>query len=277
MAKGRYAQSLSIQRGNFALLQPIQQKYIAALKTSECWQASPGKVIEALRKVGTAHGGILHENCRLVDVEKAGDTYKAIIRNHAGEYLEYHTPLFINALGDQGNHFAKMLNIETGLYPVKHQAFITRRLPMLGVHGKPLDMLIDRRPYKGFTAVYGQQLGDTGQIIGCASPMIEHLETGKDVKFNSQDFAEIIAETFVDWIPEISSVGFQALWAGYYIEPRMIIDVDKGLFLGLRGQGFMLGQYLARLYVNHLTGKEVPSYFLRLRLEGDALPERAFK
>ncbi len=252
-------------------------KYIAALKTSECWQATPGKVIEALRKKGIAHGGTLLEDTRLVDVEKTGDKYKIIIKTHEGEYIEYHSPVFINALGAEGDKFAKALGIETGLFPVKHQAFITRRLPMLGVNGQPLDMLIDRRNYKGFSAVYGQQLGETGQIIGCASPAIEHMETDKDLKVNSKDFAEIVSEIFVDWIPQMSAAGFQALWAGYYIEPRMIIDVDKGLFLGLRGQGFMLAQYLAKLFVNQLTGKEVPEYFNRLKTEGDALLEKAFK
>jgi glycine/D-amino acid oxidase-like deaminating enzyme/thioredoxin reductase/Fe-S-cluster-containing hydrogenase component 2/ferredoxin len=252
-------------------------KYLAALKTGECWQATPGKVIEALRRLGINAGGALMEDSRLVEVSKNDDMYKAIVLTHNGEYIEYHTPLFVNALGDHGNRFAQMLDVETGLYPVKHQAFITRRLPMLGIGGKPLDMLIDRRNYKGFTAVYGQQLGDTGQVIGCASPGVEPLETGKDVKINSRDFAEIVSEIFVDWIPEISAVGFQALWAGYYIEPRMIIDTEKGLFLGLRGQGFMLGQYLAKLYVDELIGKEVPSYFHRLRLDGDALLEKAFK
>ena len=252
-------------------------KYIAALKTSECWQATPGKVIELLRKLGVKHGGILLEDCKLINIEKHGDQYHAIVRDHKGEYIEYRTPVFINALGSEGNHFARMLEIETGLYPVKHQAFITRRLPMLGKEGRPLDMLIDRRNYKGFVAVYGQQLGETGQIIGCASPAVEPLETDKNLKVNSQDFAEIVSEIFIDWIPEISSVGFQALWAGYYIEPKMIIDSNKGLFLGLRGQGFMLGQYLAKLYVNELTGKEVPSYFHRLKLGGDALLEKAFK
>ncbi len=252
-------------------------KYLAALKTSECWQATPGKVIETLRQLGINQGGELLENSRLVDVEKTGDTYKAIVRDHSGAYVEYHTPLFINALGDRGDKFARMLNIETGLFPVKHQAFITRRLPMLGLNGKPLDMLIDRRNYKGFTAVYGQQLGDTGQIIGCASPAVEPNETDKDLKINSKEFAEIISEIFVDWIPQTSAVGFQALWAGYYNEPKMIIDVEKGLFLGLRGQGFMLGQYLAKLYVNELTGKQVPEYFGRLKLGGDALLEKAFK
>ncbi len=252
-------------------------KYLAALKTSECWQATPGKVIEVLRKLGTNAGGEMLENTKLIEISKNGERYVAIIRNDNGEYVEYHTPLFINALGDEGARFAQMLDIETGLYPVKHQAFITRRLPMLGINGNPLDMLIDRRQYKGFTAVYGQQLGDTGQVIGCASPLVEPLETDKDVKINSREFAEIVSEIFTDWIPEISAVGFQALWAGYYIEPRMIVDVEKGLFLGLRGQGFMLAQYLAKLYVNRLTGKSVPEYFDRLRLEGDALLEKAFK
>ncbi len=253
------------------------KKYLAALKTSECWQATPGKVIEVLRQMGINKGGTLMEDTRLIDVSKNGDVYKAVVRTHDGAYVEYHTPVFINAMGDQGAAFAEKMGIETGLYPVKHQAFITRRLPMLGINGNPLSMLIDRRQYKGFVAVYGQQLGDTGQVIGCASPLVEPYETDKDVKINSREFAEIISEVFVDWIPEISAVGFQALWAGYYIEPRMIVDVEQGLFLGFRGQGFMLGQYLARLYVDALCGKEVPDYFRRLKLDGDGLPEKAFK
>ncbi len=252
-------------------------KYIAALKTGECWQATPGKVVEAIRFAGVKHGGTVIEDSKLIDVSKNGDNYIATVQTHNNEFIEYHTPVFINALGDEGEKFAKMLGIETGLFPVKHQAFITRRLPMLGVNGNPLDMLIDRRNYKGFIAVYGQQLGNTGQIIGCASPLVEPLETDKDLKINSKDFAEIVSEIFTDWIPEISAVGFQALWAGYYIEPKMIVDVEKGLFVGLRGQGFMLAQYLAKLYVQQLMGKPVPDYFERLKLGGDALLEKAFK
>jgi glycine/D-amino acid oxidase-like deaminating enzyme len=81
----------------------------------------------------------------------------------------------------------------------------------------------------------------------------------------------------VDWLPELSSVGFQAVWSGYYVEPRMIIDPDLGLFVGLRGQGFMLSQYLAKMYVDKLTGRPVPEYFSRLSIQGDGLPEKAFK
>lgn len=251
--------------------------YEAALITHNCWQATPGKVVDLIRQLGITHGGRIEEDCELIDVRKENDTFIVLTKNHDKTYQEYQTDHFINALGPQGDQFTKNLGIETGIYPVKHQAFITRRLPFLGKNNIPLPMMIDRRKYKGFTAVYGQQLGETGQIIGCASPQIEPRETEKNLKINSKDFLEIVSEVFVDWIPELSSVGFQAVWAGYYVEPRMIVDPAHGLFIGLRGQGFMLGQYLAKLYVDRLTGKEVPAYFQRLALSGDGMPEKAFK
>ncbi len=210
-------------------------------------------------------------------MERTPSGYRILVRDHDKHYREIHAEKFINALGPEGERFARKLGIETGLYPVKHQAFITRRLPMMGLNGNPLDMLIDRRRYKGFVAVYGQQLAETGQIIGCASPLTEPLETGKNLKINSREFLEIVSEVFIDWIPRLSSVGFQAVWAGYYIEPRMMIDTETGLFLGLRGQGFMLGQYLARLYVDEMLGRKVPDYLARLKPGGDALQEKAFK
>jgi glycine/D-amino acid oxidase-like deaminating enzyme len=234
-------------------------------------------VIDLIRRIGISQGGQVEEDCQLVDVRKEKDTYYILVKNHEQRYIEYETNIFINALGPEGEKFSRKLGIETGLFPVKHQAFITRRLPMMGVDGIPLPMLIDRRRYKGFIAVYGQQLAETGQIIGCASPAVEPHETEKNLKINSQEFVEIASEVFTNWIPSLSSVGFQAIWAGYYVEPRMIIDPSKGLFLGLRGQGFMLGQYLAKLYTDKLLGKPTPAYFDRLRLDGDGLLERAFK
>jgi glycine/D-amino acid oxidase-like deaminating enzyme len=200
-----------------------------------------------------------------------------LVKTHENEYVEYHVDHFINALGPNTETFARKLGLYLGNYSVKHQAFITRRLPMMGKAGIPLPMLIDRQNYKGFTAVYGQQLAETGQIIGCASPSIDALETDKNLKINSKEFLEIVSEVFVDWIPDLSSVGFQAVWSGYYVEPRMYIDPEHGLFTGLRGQGFMLGMYLAKLYVDKLLGKETPAYFERLGINGDGMPEKAFK
>lgn len=251
--------------------------YQAALVTKNCWQATPGKVIDLIRQIGISKGGQILEDCKIIDVEKENNKYIVLLQNHDKEYIEYECEHFINALGPEGEGFVKKLGYETGLFSVKHQAFITRRLPMMGKDGNPLSMIIDRRKYKGFSAVYGQQLADTGQIIGCASPLVEPNETAKNLKINSKDFLEIVSEIFTDWIPELSSVGFQAVWAGYYVEPRMYIDTEAGMFLGLRGQGFMLGQYLAKLYVDKLTGKQYPEYFNRLSLKGDGLLEKAFK
>jgi glycine/D-amino acid oxidase-like deaminating enzyme len=258
-------------------LNPDIDNYLSALITKNCWQASPGKTVDLIRTLGIHNGGEVIEDCQLIDVKKDGTTYNVLVRDHKKEYIHYETEIFINALGSEGDKFAQQLGLNTGLYSVKHQAFITRRLPMMGINGTPLPMLIDRRNYKGFTAVYGQQLYETGQIIGCASPANEPVETGKNPAINSQHFMEIVSEVFTNWLPDLSSVGFQAVWAGDYVEPRMIIDPTNGLFLGLRGQGFMLGQYLAKMYVDHLLGKYVPEYFYRLNLRGDGLPEKDFK
>lgn len=258
-------------------MNPELKTYIAALITNDCWQATPGRVIDLIRNIGLKLGGQILEDCRLIDVEKTGSVYKIIIRDHEGNYVEYEADHFVNALGPDAEKFAHKLGIETGLYPVRHQAFITRPMPFMGINGDTLDMLIDRRKYKGFSAVYGQQLAETGQIIGCASPAIDATDTDKNLKINTKEFVEIVSEIFVDWLPQLSSVGFQAVWSGYYVEPRYIIDPGLGLFVGLRGHGFMLSQYLAKLYTDQITGKETPAYFSRLKLSGDGLPETAFK
>jgi glycine/D-amino acid oxidase-like deaminating enzyme len=256
---------------------PSLDTYSHALITNDCWQANPGLTLDLVREMGRQNGGKILENTKLVDVQRDGKEYRVIVLTPDKEYAEYRTEVFINALGAEADKFARKLGIETGLFPVKHQAFITKRLPMLGKDGANLDMLIDRRKYKGFSAVYGQQLAETGQIIGCASPAIDATETDKNLKINSREFIEIATEIFTNWIPQLSGVGFQAVWSGYYIEPRYIVDPELGLFTGMRGHGFMLSQYIAKLYVDYLMGREVPEYFHDLKLSGKGLSEQAFK
>ncbi|MDD4645479.1 MAG: FAD-dependent oxidoreductase, partial [Bacteroidales bacterium] len=255
----------------------LAKDYQAAQITHDCWQATPGRTIDLIRRLGIEKGGTILEDCQVIDGWKIGKEYVILALTHDKEYIEIHTPVFVNAMGPYGHKIAHKMGIETGQYAVKHQAFITRRLPMLGVNGTPLPMVIDRRKYKGYIAVYGQQLAETGQIIGCASPASDPQLAGKNLKVNTQDFLEIASEVFVNWLPELSSVGFQAVWAGYYGEPRMILDTELGLFLGMRGQGFMLSQYLAKVYVDQLMGRQVPEYFSRLSMNGDGMLEKAFK
>lgn len=256
---------------------PNLNTYQAALITHDCWQATPGLVINALRDIAIQKGGILLDDATLVEIQKTTQGFIALVLEHDKTYTEYHCEHFVNALGANAAHFALQLGIDTCLYPVKHQAFITKRLPLMGRNGNTLDMLIDRRNYKNFSAVYGQQLAETGQIIGCASPACDSNETRQDLRTNSKEFMEIIAEIFTNWIPQLSSVTFQTFWSGYYVEPRYIVDPENGLLVGMRGHGFMLGQYLAKLYVDTYLGKPVPEYLKHLTLSGNGLSEAAFK
>lgn len=256
---------------------PTLDTYLAAFISRECWQANPGKTVDLIRRIGLENGGTIYEEAILISVNKKNNKYFAIVKMRDGSYIEFQTDHFVNALGGEAEKYANMLDLYPGLYPVRHQAFITRRLPYLGKNGNSLDMLIDRRNFKGFSAVYGQQLYETGQIIGCASPAVDSMESSKDIKLNTREFMSIISEVFCDWIPMLSSVQFQSIWSGYYTEPRMIIDPENGLFVGMRGHGFMLSQYLAKLYVDKFLGRGVPSYFEELKLTGKGLSETAFK
>ena len=114
-------------------------------------------------------------------------------------------------------------------------------------------------------------------IIGCASPDCDSFEARQNLKYNSKEFLEVVSEMFAEWIPNLRSVGFHAVWAGWYTEPRYIVDPEVGLLVGLRGHGFMLGQYLAKLYVEKYLGHDVPSYMEDLKIGGKGLSENAFK
>ena len=251
--------------------------YSHALISNDCWQATPGRTIDYVRGIAIEHGGRLMEDCELLEVRKKGDKYVALVRTHQKEFVEFTCEHFVNSMGWGAEKFTDMLGIDTRMYPVKHQAFITRRLPNMGVKGDSLDMIIDRRHYKGFSAVYGQQFGHTGQIIGCASPDCDSFEARQNLKYNSKEFLQIVSEVFADWIPNLASVGFHAVWAGYYMEPRYIVDPEVGLLVGLRGHGFMLSQYLAKIYVDKYLGKPVPGYMKDLAITGKGLSENAFK
>ena len=257
-----------------------QNTYFAAQISQHCWQATPGRVIDFIRNKGKERQGEVLEDTNLVEVHKNGGKYHVLLYTHDKRYIEYECDHFVNALGYSAERFARMLGLYTGLYPVKHQALITHRLPNLGKDGDILDMLIDRRKRNDFSAVYGQQFAETGQIIACASPAVDakaEISNFDELKFNTRRFMEIISEVFCDWIPSLATVPVQATWSGYYVEPRYIIDPDNGLFVGLQGHGFMLAQYLAKLYVDKALGRTVPDYMERLRLDGDGISEKAFK
>mgnify|MGYP002622628792 CR=1 FL=1 len=281
-ASRAWSDAYMIERKDFAReispwINPDLSIYTHALISNDCWQASPGKTIDAVRCIGREHGGTVLEDTALVDVVKDGKLYRMTVQLPDGRYRTYESEIFVNAMGAGAETFARKMGIQTGLFPVRHQAFITKRLPLIGKDGDSLDMLIDRRSYKGFSAVYGQQLASTGQIIGCASPAENAAESGKNLKINTKEFLEIATEVFTDWIPQLRGMSLQATWCGYYTEPRYIVDPALGLFVGMRGHGFMLSQYIAKLYVDSLLGRPVPEFFRDLAITGSGLSENAFQ
>lgn len=259
---------------------PNQTTYFAAQISEHCWQATPGRTVDFVRSKGVAKGGVVLEDTRLIEVHKEGDRYHALVYTHDHRYVEYVCDHFVNALGWNAEKFCQMLGYNTGFYAVKHQAFITPRLPLLGKDGDMLDMLIDRRRRNDFAAVYGQQLASTGQFIVCASPAVDAKCAISDFsqnRTNTREFLEICSDVLCDWVPSMANVPLQACWAGNYLEPRYVIDPAKGLFVGLQGHGFMMSMYLAKMYVDKALGRPVPAYFDRLALEGDGLTENSFR
>ncbi len=77
----------------------LGDSYMAALITHDCWQATPGRVIDLIRQIGIKNGGTVEEDCELIDLRKEGKKYFALVKNHRKEYIEYETEIFINALG----------------------------------------------------------------------------------------------------------------------------------------------------------------------------------
>lgn len=87
----------------------------------------------------------------------------------------------------------------------------------------------------------------------------------------------MVSDMFCQWISDLASVGIHATWSVYYIEPRDIVDPSVGLLTRLRSHGFMLSQYLAKLYVGKYMWRAIPSYMNDLALSGNRLSENAFK
>ena len=107
------------------LFNPNLDIYSHAIITKDCWQASPGKTIDLLRKIGNQEGGQILEGVEVVDLEKHNNEYLVLLRVsklasnniYIGnkrvdtEYIQVRTPIFINALGSNASKFALKLGI----------------------------------------------------------------------------------------------------------------------------------------------------------------------
>lgn len=245
------------------------KNYLAVIRAKGCWQVLPGRVVGLLRRIGIAAGGRMYTHSRVLRLEELTDGRKRVYFSDQHSHKSYSLICrhFVNALGVGARTFAKQQGLDIELHSEKHHAFITPPLKPLGPNGQKLPMVISREETELFSAFYMQQYEVDMQLIGCVTPrpMVE--------KSGHRDFLAHIHKLLANWLPNLQPLELETTWIGAYVEPRMFIDPEHGLFTGLKGQGLMLSQYLAKLYVDSYLGLEVPSYFRRLAVTGDGLRE----
>ena len=79
-ASRAWSDAYMIDRKDFAreispYINPDLDIYTHALISNDCWQASPGKTIDTVRRIGIGLGGQVMEDTELIDVAKDGKTY----------------------------------------------------------------------------------------------------------------------------------------------------------------------------------------------------------
>ena len=60
----------------------LSSTYQAALITGDCWQATPGRVVDLIRSIGIENGGQIMEDCKLINVTKEGSSYRVLVQTH---------------------------------------------------------------------------------------------------------------------------------------------------------------------------------------------------
>ncbi|MBS3819088.1 FAD-binding oxidoreductase [bacterium] len=149
-------------------------------------------------------------------------------------------PKVLLSAGPWTAELGKMMGLDLPLYPERHEAIVTERIPrMIG------PMLVDYRK----DGCYFHQFLD-GHILGCYSP---HPNVPGIRKDSSLEFIKEMGRRMVRLVPELEKVHILRQWAGCYTmtpDGSPIVDqsaVDN-LYVasGMCGHGFMLGPALSK-------------------------------
>ena len=89
------------------LWNPDLTTYSHALIANDCWQATPGRTIEFVRAKGLDKGGMIMEDCQLLNVKKQGEKYYVLVQTHTKQYIEYCCNHFVNALGSNAENLLR--------------------------------------------------------------------------------------------------------------------------------------------------------------------------
>lgn len=161
---------------------------------------------------------------------------------------------------------AAQAGLDLPLFPERHEAFITPRLPKFI---EP--MLVDYRP----DGCYFQQLV-TGQVIACFTPIPNVPGIREDVSF---EFMPQLAQRMIRLIPRLKSSAVLRQWAGSYTmtpDGNPIVDVseieDLYIASGMCGHGFMfgpaIGEYLADFMLTGKAALDLSEFALHREFKG---------
>jgi len=151
--------------------------------------------------------------------------------------------------GPWTGELAKLVGLDLPLYPERHEAIVTERLPKFI---EP--MLVDYRP----DGCYFHQL-ISGHIIGCYTP----IPNVPGIRIDSSlGFLQEMGQRMVRLVPPLEKATILRQWAGCYTmtpDGSPIVDESpiKNLYIaaGMSGHGFMFGPGIGK-HLAHFIAEE---------------------
>ncbi|UCH96017.1 MAG: FAD-binding oxidoreductase [Candidatus Aminicenantes bacterium] len=163
--------------------------------------------------------------------------------------------------GPWTGELAKTIGLDLPLFPERHEAIITERIPKFF---EP--MIVDYRP----DGCYFHQL-ISGQVIACYTPVPNVPGIHEDVSF---EFLPQVAWRMSRLVPELKKAAILRNWSGCYTmtpDGNPIVDESEieGLYIasGMSGHGFMfgpaIGKYLARFMLTGQWGADFSEFSIK--------------
>jgi len=224
-------------------------------------QAFPFPVLHGYRDKILARQGELYLADPVVTIKK---TTHFQLTLQSGIRLE--APKVLLAAGPWTGKLAEQLGLQLPLYPERHEAVITERVPKFF---EP--MVVDYRA----DGCYFHQL-ISGQIIGCYSPVPNVPGLHEDVTF---EFLPNIGKRMIRLVPELEHAALLRSWSGSYTmtpDGNPIVDQTEvdGFYVasGMSGHGFMfgpaIGKHLAQFMTTGQWGADLSEFAINRQYKG---------
>jgi sarcosine oxidase subunit beta len=219
-------------------------------------QAFPFPVLDGYReKIEDREGELFIAN-PVIDIKKEKHFQLTLAD---GNLLE--APKVLLSAGPWTGELAKMTGLDLPLYPERHEAVITERIPKFF---EP--MVVDYRP----DGCYFHQL-ISGQIIACYTPVPNVPGIHEDVSF---EFLPQAAWRMSRLIPELKKAAILRNWSGSYTmtpDGNPIVDESEieGFYIasGMSGHGFMfgpaIGKHLAHFMLSGQWGADFSEFSIK--------------